>query len=184
MPYLNVLQIPRATAGLIAAGLSVISILGRLGFGWLADFFDKPVHPCHLHGMMSLGMFLLFHVDIWWIMILFLLPVSDRLRGGDVRPGGAPRGVLRQGGLRPSHRAGHGYRGNRCDDRSDADRFYLRHHGKLLCRLDRSRGHFLLFGRSHAEHRAEGQNVPRRRSAPDNPGMTHPLSNMCINGPC
>ncbi|MEW6334087.1 MAG: MFS transporter, partial [Thermodesulfobacteriota bacterium] len=38
MPYLNVLQIPRATAGMIAAGLSVISILGRLGFGWLADF--------------------------------------------------------------------------------------------------------------------------------------------------
>jgi MFS family permease len=72
MPYLNVLQIPRSTAGLIAAGVSVISILGRLGFGWLADFFDKPNTLAISLGMMSLGMFSLFYVDIWWIMILFL----------------------------------------------------------------------------------------------------------------
>ena len=72
MPYLNVLHVHRATAGLIAAGLSVISILGRLGFGWLADLFDKPHTLAVSMAMMSLGMFLLFYVEFWWIMILFL----------------------------------------------------------------------------------------------------------------
>lgn len=82
MPYLNVLQIPRATAGVIAAGLSVMSILGRLGFGWLADFFDKPHTLAISMAMMSLGMFLLFHVEIWWIMILFLFLFPMGYGGG------------------------------------------------------------------------------------------------------
>lgn len=82
MPYLNVLQISRATAGLIAAGLSVISILGRLGFGWLADFFDKPHTLAVSMAMMSLGMFLLFYLEFWWIMILFLLLFPIGYGGG------------------------------------------------------------------------------------------------------
>jgi sugar phosphate permease len=82
MPYLNILQIPRATAGLIAAGLSVISILGRLGFGWLADFFDKPHTLAISMTMMSLGMFLLFYVEFWWIMILFLFLFPIGYGGG------------------------------------------------------------------------------------------------------
>lgn len=72
MPYLNFLHVPRTTAGLIAAGVSVISILGRFGFGWLADYFDKRYTLAFAMGMMSLGMFSLFYVDVWWIMILFL----------------------------------------------------------------------------------------------------------------
>lgn len=82
MPYLNVLHIPRATAGLIAAGLSVISILGRLGFGWLADLFDKPHTLAISMTMMSLGMFLLFYVEFWWVMVLFLLLFPIGYGGG------------------------------------------------------------------------------------------------------
>jgi MFS transporter, OFA family, oxalate/formate antiporter len=82
MPYLNVLHIPRTTAGLIAAGISVISILGRLGFGWLADFFDKSHTLAIAMVMMSLGMFLLFYVDIWWVMILFLFLFPIGYGGG------------------------------------------------------------------------------------------------------
>jgi sugar phosphate permease len=82
MPYLNVLHTPRATAGLIAAGLSVISILGRLGFGWLADSFDKPHTLAISTAMMSVGMFSLFYVDIWWIMILFLFLFPVGFGGG------------------------------------------------------------------------------------------------------
>ncbi len=72
MPYLNLLQIPRSTAGLIAGGMSVISILGRFGFGWLADLFDKRYVAALACGLMSIGMFALCYVDSGWVMALFL----------------------------------------------------------------------------------------------------------------
>ena len=73
MPYLAFLQVPRATAGLIASGVTVVSILGRLGFGWLADFFDKRYTLAISLTLMCLGMFALLHVDVPWFMALFLL---------------------------------------------------------------------------------------------------------------
>jgi MFS family permease len=73
MPYLNFLHVPRSTAGLSAGGLSVFSILGRFGFGWLADLFDKRLVAAAACGLMTLGIFLLCYVDQAWAMILFLL---------------------------------------------------------------------------------------------------------------
>ena len=73
MPYLNVLHVPRSTAGLIAGGLSVFSILGRFGFGWLADIFDKRFVAAVACGLMTVGIFLLCYVESGWVMILFLL---------------------------------------------------------------------------------------------------------------
>ncbi len=73
MPYLNLLQIPRTTAGLIAGGITVLSIVGRFGLGWLSDFFDKRHIIAISFGLMSLGMFALCFVDVWWIMLLFLI---------------------------------------------------------------------------------------------------------------
>jgi OFA family oxalate/formate antiporter-like MFS transporter len=73
MPYLDLLHIPRTTAGFIAGLVSVLSIAGRLGFGWLSDFFDKRYIIAISLGLMSLGMFALCHADIGWVMILFLV---------------------------------------------------------------------------------------------------------------
>ena len=73
MPYLNVLQFPRSTAGLIAGGMSVFSIPGRLYFGWLADRFDKRWVAAVAGCLMSLGMFFLCYADQGWVMILVLL---------------------------------------------------------------------------------------------------------------
>ena len=73
MPYLNVLQIPRSTAGLIAGGLSVFSIPGRFCFGWLADHFEKRRVAAVACGLMTIGMFLLCFANQGWGMILFLL---------------------------------------------------------------------------------------------------------------
>jgi MFS transporter, OFA family, oxalate/formate antiporter len=73
MPYLNLLQVPRATAGLIAAGTTVISIGGRFGFGLLADHFEKRHVLAISLGLMSIGIFALCYVDVGWIMILFLV---------------------------------------------------------------------------------------------------------------
>jgi OFA family oxalate/formate antiporter-like MFS transporter len=72
MPYLNLLKIPRPTAGLIAGGVTVLSIVGRFGLGWLSDFFDKRYIIAISLTLMSLGMFALCSVDIWWVMLLFL----------------------------------------------------------------------------------------------------------------
>ncbi len=72
MPYLNLLQVPRPTAGLIAGGVTVLSILGRFGLGWLSDFFDKRYIIAISFALMSLGMFALCWVDLWWVMLLFL----------------------------------------------------------------------------------------------------------------
>ena len=73
MPYLNILHVPRSTAGLIAGGLPVFSMLGRFGFGWLGDLFDRRLAGAVASGLMTVGMFLLCYVDQGWIMILFLL---------------------------------------------------------------------------------------------------------------
>jgi MFS family permease len=41
MPYLTSIHMTRANSSLIASALSLVSITGRLGLGWLGDRFDK-----------------------------------------------------------------------------------------------------------------------------------------------
>ena len=41
MPYLTSIHVTRASSSLIASALSLVSITGRLGLGWLGDRFDK-----------------------------------------------------------------------------------------------------------------------------------------------
>jgi MFS family permease len=82
MPYLNFLHVPRTTAGLIAAGVTALSILGRFGFGWLADYADRRrTLACSL-AMMSLGMFVLVYVDSGWVLFLFLFLFPTGYGGG------------------------------------------------------------------------------------------------------
>jgi MFS family permease len=83
MPYLNVLEVSRSTAGLIAGGLSVFSIPGRFCFGWLADRFDKRRIAAVACGLMTIGMFLLCFADHVWVMILFLLFYPVGYGGGN-----------------------------------------------------------------------------------------------------
>jgi MFS family permease len=73
MPYLNILHIPRTTAGLIAGAISVLSIFGRFGCGWLADLFDKRIIMVVAYSLLSLGFFFFCYVDIPWVMIVFLI---------------------------------------------------------------------------------------------------------------
>jgi MFS family permease len=57
MPYLNILNIPRTTAGLITGAIAVLSIFGRFGLGWLADLFDKRIIMVVAYSFLSLGFF-------------------------------------------------------------------------------------------------------------------------------
>ena len=72
MPYLESLDISRHNAGLIAAAVPVLSIIGRFGFGWLGDLFDKKYVIALSYSMMGIGMLALCYADLINMIYLFL----------------------------------------------------------------------------------------------------------------
>ncbi len=75
MPYLSSIDISRAVSGLIATGIPLMSIFGRLGFGWLGDKMSKKRLTAFGFGMLSTGL-LLFGILAWgqfWLLIPFLI---------------------------------------------------------------------------------------------------------------
>jgi len=56
MPYLSSTGIMRSTASLVAMALALVSIVGRLGSGWLGDRFDKRRVASGCFAVMSLGL--------------------------------------------------------------------------------------------------------------------------------
>jgi len=73
MPHLSTMGIPRSTAGMIAAAIPLISIVGRFGFGWLGDLFDKRYIMSLAFSLMAVGILALTFVDTKAGLILFLL---------------------------------------------------------------------------------------------------------------
>jgi MFS family permease len=87
MPYLDSLGIPRGTAGLVAGAVSLCSIIGRFGFGWLGDLFDKRfVMACSFLSLAA-GLFTLCYVKTPWVLFLFLLLFPAGFGGGMVLRG-------------------------------------------------------------------------------------------------
>jgi MFS family permease len=87
MPYLDSLGIPRGTAGLVAGAVSLCSIIGRFGFGWLADLFDKRVIMVCSFLSLGAGLFTLCYVKTPWVLFLFLLLFPAGFGGGMVLRG-------------------------------------------------------------------------------------------------
>jgi MFS family permease len=75
MPYLSSIGIPRATSGLVAGVLPVMTITGRLGVGWFGDRFDKRRVTAFGMALMTIGMLLFNYIDIAgiWLMIIFIV---------------------------------------------------------------------------------------------------------------
>ena len=75
MPYLSSIGIPRGTSGWVAMALQLMTIAGRLGFGWFGDRFDK--RRVTAFGMVLLGismlMFNYIHIAGMWLMITFII---------------------------------------------------------------------------------------------------------------
>lgn len=76
MPYLNQMGIPRLTAGYIAAGLPLLSIMGRFGLGWLGDIYDKRYLISVAYGLMAAGIISLCLVKVTFFLFLFLITFS------------------------------------------------------------------------------------------------------------
>ena len=81
MPYLTGLGIPRSTAGLVTGAIPLCSIIGRIGFGWLGDIFDKRYVMAWTCSFMSVGMLALRYVHAGWVIPFFLLLYSPGFGG-------------------------------------------------------------------------------------------------------
>jgi MFS family permease len=84
MPYLSFVGMDRSTAGLVAAGLPLLSVLGRFGFGYLGDKFDKRWIMALCLAMMSLGLLAYYPLEGLGLAVLFLLLFAPGLGGGMV----------------------------------------------------------------------------------------------------
>jgi MFS family permease len=75
MPYLSSIGIPRETSGWVAMAAQLMTIAGRLSFGWFGDRFDK--RRVTALGMALLGlsmiMFNYVHFAGMWLMIMFVI---------------------------------------------------------------------------------------------------------------
>jgi len=87
MPYLSHLGFTRSMGGLIAAGLPLFSVAGRMGFGYLGDILDKRKVMSAAFGLMTLGMAVLYLLQGPWLALLFLLLFSPGFGGGMVLRG-------------------------------------------------------------------------------------------------
>jgi MFS family permease len=73
MPYLSSIGIPRETSGIIAGAIPLFSIIGRFGFGWLGDVFDKRYVMACTFGFIGMGMLAFCYMRTIWIVLLFLV---------------------------------------------------------------------------------------------------------------
>ncbi len=87
IPYLCSVGIARATAGIIAGAIPLFSVIGRFGFGWMGDVFDKRYVMAMTFAIMSLGMLAFFYIRVIWVVIPFLLIFSPGYGGGVVLRG-------------------------------------------------------------------------------------------------
>jgi len=90
MPYFSSLGMSRSSAALVATSIPLLSIIGRLGFGWLGDIFDKRHLMAGAYSLAAAGLLAFSHVQTTRLIFPFLIlfPLSwgaAPLRGSMVR---------------------------------------------------------------------------------------------------
>ena len=81
IPYLESVGVAKSTAAWAVAALTVLSLVGRLGFGWWADRMDKRHGLALSAGLASVGVLVLAAVSQEWHVIIFLLIFSPGYGG-------------------------------------------------------------------------------------------------------
>ncbi len=82
VPFLIDIGIDPQMAATVLGMTAITSIMGRLGFGWLADRIPKRYVMASTIGLASLGAFILANVTAWWQLILFVLVYGVGWGGG------------------------------------------------------------------------------------------------------
>jgi MFS family permease len=91
MPYLSSLGFTRSTGGIVAAWIPLASIIGRFGFGWMGDRFDKRYALSATFLIMGAGLIIFSLVRDIWMVILFVLLFSPGFGGSMVLRGAIVR---------------------------------------------------------------------------------------------
>jgi len=81
MPYLGSIGMSRTSAAFVATSIPLFSIIGRFGFGWLSDIFDKRHVLVGLYCLLSLGTLAFSYAHLKWLIFPFLLLFSPALGG-------------------------------------------------------------------------------------------------------
>ncbi len=81
MPYLSTMDVSRMNSGLMAAGIPLLSITGRFGFGWLGDIFEKKYVMAISYSLMALGMLALCYIKLTGMIYIFLFFFSNGFGG-------------------------------------------------------------------------------------------------------
>ena len=73
MPYLSSLGMPRSRAALVTTSISLLSIIGRFGFGWLGDIFDKRYVMAVAYSFVGIGILAFSYTQTTWFFFPFLI---------------------------------------------------------------------------------------------------------------
>ncbi|MFH1381838.1 MAG: MFS transporter [Chloroflexota bacterium] len=73
MPYLVSIGISRQLAGWVILGITGFSLIGRLGFGWAGDIYDKRYLLAIGAVLQLLGTFIFAYLSHPWMLLPFLL---------------------------------------------------------------------------------------------------------------
>jgi sugar phosphate permease len=75
VPYLESVKVPTTIAAMAVSGITVCSLIGRLGFGLVGDIYNKRYLTAMALTIQAIGLLILSFVsmDAAWLIILFLL---------------------------------------------------------------------------------------------------------------
>ena len=76
MPFLENIGISREKAGYVVTFTILLSVLGRIGLGWLSDHMDKRYVFCIALGLQSIGLLFFANIRTFWHIIFFLVTFS------------------------------------------------------------------------------------------------------------
>lgn len=81
--YLESVNVPTSIAAVAVTGMTLCSLIGRVGFGFLGDFTNKRYLIALSLGLQTIGLFLfsIITVDKMWLLILFLLTFGPGFGG-------------------------------------------------------------------------------------------------------
>ncbi len=88
MPYLSSIGMSRANAAFVATSIPLLSVIGRFGFGWLGDIFDKRYVLAWTYCLLGMGTLAFSYIHVKWLIFPFLLLFSPAF-GGTVSLRGA-----------------------------------------------------------------------------------------------
>ncbi len=82
MPYLSSIGMSRPSAALVATSIPLFSIIGRFGFGWLGDIFDKKYVMAWTFFLFGIGTLAFSYIHQKWLIVPFVLLFSPAYGGG------------------------------------------------------------------------------------------------------